>query len=358
MDLSPVSILNRRTFTERTFSKMDAGSVRGSIFALCCSAIGAGVLSLPYVLRLCGWGMGIIYIAIGALAGVWSNRLLVYRACEYNLVSYSKLCKKAGGAKLERLLNVSILLYVIGALIGYQIMIASMLSYSVVEFGVDKDFAKSKTFATIISVPVSIFILFPLCIMRDLSSLRYVSIASLGALIYTVIILSIELPSYYRHFSKITDSKPFYFDLNLFTGSSMVFFSYTCQIQTLPIYNELKNPSLPRMNKVINRALFVDMAFYMSIACVGFFSQFDYTDPIVLERILLPGQTRDIPVVIALITNLLCLICAFPANYNPLRLAFFTQVMGRNNFSNKENLIFTTLIITFSCVFSILFPNI
>ena len=58
--LSPNADLNRRmgegrSFFERTFTKLGRGSVRGSIFSLCASAIGSGVLSLPYVLKLCGY---------------------------------------------------------------------------------------------------------------------------------------------------------------------------------------------------------------------------------------------------------------------------------------------------------------
>ena len=79
----------RRTFRERTFSKMGAGSIRGSIFALCSSAIGAGVLSLPYVLALNGWAVGIAYIALGAFAAAWSNNILAYRACEHDQRNYS-----------------------------------------------------------------------------------------------------------------------------------------------------------------------------------------------------------------------------------------------------------------------------
>lgn len=63
----------RRTFFNRTFSKVGKGSVRGSIFSLCACAIGSGVLSLPYVLALNGWALGIAFIFIGALAACWSN---------------------------------------------------------------------------------------------------------------------------------------------------------------------------------------------------------------------------------------------------------------------------------------------
>lgn len=63
-DLSPN--MGRRNFYNRAFGKLGKGSLRGSIFALCASAIGSGVLSLPYVLGLNGWLLGVIFITVGA----------------------------------------------------------------------------------------------------------------------------------------------------------------------------------------------------------------------------------------------------------------------------------------------------
>jgi len=71
----------RNTFMERTFSKVGKGSLRGSIFSLCAAAIGSGVLSLPYVLALNGWAIGIFFIMLGAVAAVWSLRILGSMAC-------------------------------------------------------------------------------------------------------------------------------------------------------------------------------------------------------------------------------------------------------------------------------------
>ena len=109
----------RKTFYDRTFTKMDAGSLRGSIFALCSAAIGAGVLSLPYVLALNGWLIGLIFIFVGAIAANWSNKILAKRAVENNCPNYYSLCVKVGGPKLGMLLSVCILLYGFGVLISY-----------------------------------------------------------------------------------------------------------------------------------------------------------------------------------------------------------------------------------------------
>jgi len=73
-------------------------------------------------------------------------------------------------------------------------------------------------------------VMFPLCVKRDMSAFRYVSMLSLVALSYTAIVLIIELPSYHSHFKDVPGNQPvaMYFDFNLLTGMAMTFFSYNC----------------------------------------------------------------------------------------------------------------------------------
>lgn len=73
----------RRAFMNRAFGKLDKGSLRGSIFALCASAIGSGVLSLPFVLALCGWALGFILILVG---GFGMFTLLMIFSCVLEFV--------------------------------------------------------------------------------------------------------------------------------------------------------------------------------------------------------------------------------------------------------------------------------
>ena len=107
------------TFVNRTFSKVRAGSIRGSIFSLCACAIGSGVLALPYVFTLSGYVLGIVFILIGAIAAVWSLKIIAYVAAENNIKSFSVMANKAGGPALEKTLSWMIILYYLGSCIGY-----------------------------------------------------------------------------------------------------------------------------------------------------------------------------------------------------------------------------------------------
>jgi len=51
------------------------------------AAVGGGVLSLPYVFVLSGWGTGLILLVIGFIGSLWSNLLMAKMACEHGLTN-------------------------------------------------------------------------------------------------------------------------------------------------------------------------------------------------------------------------------------------------------------------------------
>lgn len=109
----------RRGFFDRSFSKLEKGGVRASTFALCSAAIGGGVLSLPYVFCIVGWGLAYIMLIVSGITGVWSNLILAELADKYKVRNYDQLCGKAGGPCLQKTLSIMILVYVFGCCIGF-----------------------------------------------------------------------------------------------------------------------------------------------------------------------------------------------------------------------------------------------
>lgn len=127
-ELSPSSA-SRRTFFDRTFSKLQRGSLRGSIFNLVSAALGGGVLALSYVFVLSGWAMGLILLGLGFAGAMWSNLLIAKMACDHGLTNIDQMAFKAGGNCLKKFLQVLIIVYATGSCIGYQIFIGELLSY-------------------------------------------------------------------------------------------------------------------------------------------------------------------------------------------------------------------------------------
>ena len=151
-----------------------------------------------------------------------------------------------------------------------------------------------------------------------MSAFRYASLASILCLLYTGIVLIVELPGYYQANHDTAVIKSAWWNLDFFTGFSMTFFAFQCQVQLLPIYSELIDPEYRRIGKVIDRAIVVDLLFYAVIAGAGYLSSFDNTAKIVLERKTLSGNP-DIPCLIAVFGVMLSIGVAFPCGYNPAR---------------------------------------
>ena len=167
---------------------------------------------------------------IGAVAAVWSNKIIARTAIDANLPNLSQMAEKAGGKALAKSLQWMIIVFMFGACISYQIIITSLLKYFLHEFGVKDKYTKDDSMLIGIyeGVPLAVLVLIPLCTLRDMSAFRYISLASIVSLFYMGVVLIVELPAYYRHFRPGAKMSPAYWDLNIFSSFSMCFFAYTC----------------------------------------------------------------------------------------------------------------------------------
>ena len=113
-----------------------------------------------------------------------------------------------------------------------------------------------------------------------------------------------------------------------------------------------------RIKKVVNRSVSVDVLFYLTIALAGYFSTYNKTPKIVLDRSIPGDDTLDMFMLVAQIVIVLVLCVAFPVNLNPLRNQVFYMLFGRDNYSQKESLVSTGIFIAVTCLLAIVLPNV
>lgn len=216
------------------------------------------------------------------------------------------------------------------------ILVSKLIGRFLLKCGVgDEDFFGGWKYRAMQCAPVAGLILLPLSLIKDMSGFRHISVVSIFALIYTGLVLIVELPQYIQHNYSSAHIVLAWFDWNFFNGASITFFAYTCQVQLLPIYSELVNPNEKRIKKVIARSVIVDVAFYLTIALAGYFSTYDKTPQIVLDRGSLDGG-RDYALMIAQIGIVMVLFVAVPVNYNPFRNQIFYMFFKKDEYSFKE----------------------
>jgi hypothetical protein len=111
-----------RTLYQRLFSKMEAGSLRGSIFAMSSLALGTGCLALPVRFSQMSFLGAIIMVLIGSFAAYWSLTIMIEASIKTKSFDYSRLVKQSVGPHLALFLDIVILIYIFGILISYQVI--------------------------------------------------------------------------------------------------------------------------------------------------------------------------------------------------------------------------------------------
>lgn len=231
-------------------------------------------------------------------------------------------------------------------------------------FGVSKDITGNidngiTWFKTIQAIVTTICFILPLSLAKSMSALRYISLVAIGSILYTLVVMSVELPKYFNYYHNTLHQEVSYFnlDINFFSGCSITFFSFTCQASILPIYSELVNPNEKRMMKVIGRSLLVDCVFYCSIALVGYFSTLGLTPELVITRDPIDGE-KDYWMTVSCIAVIMVVLVSSPANYFPFKNTLNYMITGKLEMSNKFNYICTCIFCFFTCFLSIVFPKI
>lgn len=105
---------------------------RGSIFTLTASAVGAGILALPYVLKNSGIVLGLFVLLLGAVLNYFSLWMLVFcgaklAANSRAIPSYTAMCSAMYGRKMTAFLDSMLCLYCFGCLLGYIIVISKCI---------------------------------------------------------------------------------------------------------------------------------------------------------------------------------------------------------------------------------------
>ena len=160
------------------------------------------------------------------------------------------------------------------------------------KFGVDDDTANGDTvkYAQVVALNL---ILMPVCLKKDLSGLSHFNLFGILAILYLVILIVAQTPAYMNQDFAYDDIIWYRFDLNTASGFAIALFAYACHTNIFAIKLELKNAVVRRMDKIFFRAVFSEMAIYITVAVAGYLSFLKKTPDVVINRDALAGS-KDI----------------------------------------------------------------
>lgn len=194
-------------------------------------------------------------------------------------------------------------------------------------------------FRLAVSLGISILIILPLNLLKDVSKLRYVSIGGIISLTFILIVIVAQLDLYINNYKNLPEFKiniynistGFTKDLNFFRGSATLYYAFNCHYGLFPVYEKLHVNSYRRINKVITYSIFLDSFFYIIVGVSGYLTEPINTHDLIIKRY----QIGDSDITMTICRLFLCfiLLAKIPVNYNSLRYTLSILIWKDSNIS-------------------------
>ena len=365
-------------FEEKTCS-MKEGSIQGGVFALSSLALGTGAFSIPIRCTQLGLVWFVLLIILGAMAAYWTLTGLIKASRKVKGEDYSPTICDLIGKWASSFIDVIIIVYAFSVFIQYQVIIYSLIGRTFYEFIGDKkkypifdDYENEVWDAAKLKYPImfgTTILLIPICLLKDISKMRFASMFGVCALLYCLIVVIVQTPWFFKdyldnykeddpstHANWYDITKGFQSNLNFFTAFANVFFCYSCHPGAFPVFKTLKNHTEKRINTVFFRSICLVLIIYISVAICGFM-----TAPLKPQSLIIYRESvfeNDIFMTIAKIALALDLFLCLPANYAYFRCSFFIFFFKTDQIDIKRNLLVTIPILLISTLIGALYKDI
>lgn len=313
--------------------------MRGSIFSLASVTFGTGFLSFPDAFNQSGPAVGFVILILVAVYSYFTLLCLIKAAFKYKINDYNELVKHLLSERVVIIVDVFNVILILGVIMSYQYNISKFSLQLAQKAGLIFDetsiYAKRAQMALFFVPQVT------LSLTRKMSTLQVICTIGTFALIYVILVVCLQTPSYLKHRIEAGEEsnlwrKP---SFAIFDTVSIFMFGFASHNGIFPVYKELRRPYYKRCIKVLNRSFYLELVLFTLISFCGFFSTFSSTRDIFILRPDL-GET-DYAMLIGKIALVVTLHCVIAVNFNILRLSVQYSLNKNKELSDWQNLLLT-----------------
>uniref|UniRef100_A0A8C1ZLG6 Sodium-coupled neutral amino acid symporter 2 n=1 Tax=Cyprinus carpio TaxID=7962 RepID=A0A8C1ZLG6_CYPCA len=273
-----------------------------SVFNLGNAIMGSGILGLSYAMANTGIAMFVILLVAVAIFSLYSVHLLLKTANEGGSLVYEQLGYKAFGIPGKLAASCSITMQNFGAMASYLYIVKYELPIVIKAF-LDSNDNAWYTNGDYLVLLVTVAIILPLSLLKNLGYLGYTSGFSLLCMVFFLIVVIYKkfqipcpLPENFINITvnvsqpqvNTTDEeccKPKYFVFNSQTvyAVPILTFAFVCHPAILPMYEELKDRSRRKMQNVANVSFLGMFVMYLLAALFGYLTFNEAVEPELLH---------------------------------------------------------------------------
>ncbi|CAE7290755.1 avt5 [Symbiodinium natans] len=293
---------------------MTENGFRSGMLTLTTTALGGGVLSVAFVMNVCGVGLGCVMLMTGALLAYVGMDALMDMSTRTGCSSYAALFSHCAGPKAGPILDAMLFIYGNGACVGYMVFIGDFVP-NIIALIFPEDWAQDTMGPTrTCSILVAAVLLVPMMLPSDLSKLKFLQPVSIMSLLYMSFVVAFRCPRMFQ-VNQVTDGpvRVASFTVHFFEAFALCVFAFNCHLNVVPIADRLVRPTRERMKKVSARVNIFQCAFYILIGVTGYLSFLNKTRSDILQNY----DPTDYMVAAGRCFLTLTMMVAIPANLNP-----------------------------------------
>eukprot|EP00418_Pyrodinium_bahamense_P004742 CAMPEP_0179018572 /NCGR_PEP_ID=MMETSP0796-20121207/4422_1 /TAXON_ID=73915 /ORGANISM="Pyrodinium bahamense, Strain pbaha01" /LENGTH=585 /DNA_ID=CAMNT_0020714333 /DNA_START=339 /DNA_END=2094 /DNA_ORIENTATION=- len=337
----------------QVLAPLGEGSLLAGVFTLVSSAMGAGCLSLPFMIKRAGVWSGILMLVMSAVLAHLSLVVLMSCARYTDSDSMARLVAVAQEGGTGRVVDVVIAVYGIAAVLCYIIFIGDFF------FGIARaPLLNLDVSRETLVVAVSVAVVWPLSLPRSLSALRYVCVLSVGAICLTAVAVACKAPSYIhsegggkgtetQQHSEGWELKWWSTDpYDALQSFSIALFAFAAHTNAVPVAISLKKADGGSIWRVSLLSVCIELVFYLLMGLGGYLSFRGYTKQ---DFIL---NYRDDDTVMFLVRCIYGVVVCLgaPINLSPAASSILGLLSGRGRHSSHASHCLVVTVIVAACV--------
>lgn len=354
---------------------IEKGSINESVINLCIISFGIGLLALPQKVNYVTLLMIPFLIIICGAINYWTFVVLADASRKYKKNKYEDIVSVMFNPYFSYFFIIVMIIGLLGIMILFQVILYKFIGgiyneifsygYTNMESFATESFWGHLNIRLIVCYSISIFILFPLCLIKTISKMRYFTSFGVFSVFLIIFIVVIQCPNFFYH--NVIEGKQeinlnnfsvgFDKDLKFIQSISTIIFAFECHAGIFPAIAELNDPTPLRVNTVFKRAATINVISYIIITVAGYLSQPENTPDLVLEREKI--SKNDYLMTLGLFLFSITLTTKISASFNCLRALFLNLLKyDLNNYPNHINYIITSIILGLTTFTAAIFQNI
>ncbi|CAL8242263.1 unnamed protein product [Merluccius merluccius] len=354
-----------------------------SVFNLSNAIMGSGILGLSYAMANTGILLFSILLVGVAILSLYSVHLLLMTAKEGGSLIYEKLGERAFGWPGKMAAFISITMQNIGAMSSYLFIVKYELPEVIRAFmGLEESNGEWYMNGNYLVVMVTIAIILPLSLLKNLGYLGYTSGFSLSCMVFfvgVVIYKKFQIPCLDHGFANATATSmlnstlayinattveedtctPKYFVFNSQTvyAVPILTFAFVCHPAILPMYEELKDRSRQKMQGVANVSFLSMFIMYLLAALFGYLTFNAHVEPELLHTYS-KVYKFDVTLLVVRLAVLTAVTLTVPVVLFPIRTSVNQLLCASKEFSWIRHIVITVVLLASTNLLVIFVPTI